>query len=411
MGSPTISFISIGKQKAYLSWLNWKFLIIPLLSFGTWQNCRSAGLSSTAVLHVVNASPSSSLLTLSAVLREVNMLAIATAALIVLATTAEAAFVKNDYGGRESYKHEDSDSYKPSYEHKKGEDYPEPSHKSHYADQYYGHKPSYEVKDYSHRTHHDSYDEDYGRDAYSESSSPSYKQTHESSYRYKRGADKMDNYDEDGKDKKGDKDGDKKGDGEGGDGEGGDGNEPDEDENEVDTKTWVNLADSLSLIARKLADRDNGGEGGNGEEGDDDDDEDDEDDDDEEEMKMSEASTYTYEPIRKSKKYRHKSHEPRSYRNKRSVTEEAGVTESQAMEETMDLVDSLRDGQARKCKCTSKGPNGHHKPCHRKGSNTHNKYFCYVKHKCRGSKPSKHHHGFHWATHTCCGKNKKCRGH
>jgi len=330
------------------------------------------------------------------------MLAIATAALIVLATTAEAAFVKNDYGGRESYKHEDSDSYKPSYEHKKGEDYPEPSHKSHYADQYYGHKPSYEVKDYSHRPHHDSYDEDYGRDAYSESSSPSYKQTHESSYRYKRGADK--NYDEDGKDKKGDKDGDKKGDGEGGDGEGGDGNEPDEDENEVDTKTWVNLADSLSLIARKLADRDDddGGEGGNGEEGGDDDDDDDDEDDDEEEMKMS-SSTYTYEPIRKYKK----SHEPRSYRNKRQV---AGVTESQAMEETMDLVDGLREEQRRKnkCHCTTKGPKGHHKPCSQKFANTGHKYFCYVKKPCKHSKPSKHSHHKHWVTHKCCGKNRQC---
>jgi len=188
MGSPTISFISIGKQKAYLSWLNWKFLIIPLLSFGTWQNCRSAGLSSSAVLHVVNASPSSSLLSSSVVLpREVKMLAIVTAALLVLAANAEAAFVKYDYGGRESYKHEDYDSY----EHKRGDDYPEPSHKSHYADQYYGHMPSYEIQDYSHRPHHDSYDEDhYGRDAYSvvpsyshESSSPSYKQYEPRSYR------------------------------------------------------------------------------------------------------------------------------------------------------------------------------------------------------------------------------------
>merc|ERR1712117_21158 len=142
---------------------------IPLLSFGTWQNCRSAGLSSSAVLHVVNASPSSSLLSSSVVLpREVKMLAIVTAALLVLAANAEAAFVKYDYGGRESYKHEDYDSYKPSYDHKRGDDYSEPSHKSHYADQYYGDKPSYEVKDYSHRPHHDSYDADnYGRDAYS----------------------------------------------------------------------------------------------------------------------------------------------------------------------------------------------------------------------------------------------------
>jgi len=184
MGSPTISFISIGKQKAYLSWLNWKFLIIPLLSFGTWQNCRSAGLSSSAVLHVVNASPSSSLLSSSVVLpREVKMLAIVTAALLVLAANAEAAFVKYDYGGRESYKHEDYDSY----EHRSGDYYPEPSHKSHYADQYYGHKPSYEVKDYSHRPHHDSYEEDYdGGDAYSEE--PTYTYEPRSAYRHKRHA-------------------------------------------------------------------------------------------------------------------------------------------------------------------------------------------------------------------------------
>merc|ERR1711884_535942 len=77
--------------------------------------------------------------------REVIMLAIATAALIVLAMTAEAAFMKYDHGGREIYKHEDYDSY----EHKRGDDYPEPSHKSHYAGQYHGHKPSYEIQDYS----------------------------------------------------------------------------------------------------------------------------------------------------------------------------------------------------------------------------------------------------------------------
>merc|ERR1711884_420350 len=211
--------------------------------------------------------------------REVIMLAIATAALIFLATTAEAAFMKYDHGGREIYKHEDYDSF----EHNRGDNYPEPSHKSHYADQYHGHKPSYEIQDYSLRPHHDSYDEDhYGRYAYSvepsyshESSSPSYKQTHLPHYRHKRGADKKDDDDEDGKDEKDDDDGD----------------DEEEEETEVDTETWVNLADSLSLIARKLADRDDDGD----------------DEDDEEEMHMSEASTYTYEPIRKSKKHR-KSH-------------------------------------------------------------------------------------------------------
>merc|ERR1712117_703726 len=137
-------------------------------SFGTWQICRSARLSSSAVLHlhVVNASPSSSLLALSAALpREVIMLAIATAALIVLATTAETAYIK--YGGSESYKHEDYDSYK-----------------SHYADQY---KPSYKIQDYSHRPHHNSYEEDYyGGDAYSEE--PTYTYEPRSAYRHKRHA-------------------------------------------------------------------------------------------------------------------------------------------------------------------------------------------------------------------------------
>merc|ERR1712027_205018 len=167
---------------------------ISTSSFGTWQICRSAGPSSSA-----------------AVPREVIMLAIATAALIVLATAAEALFVKYD---SESYKHEDYDSYNP-YEHRSGDYYPEPSHKSHYSDKYYGHKPSYEVQDDSHRPHHDSYEEDhYGRDAYSvvpsyaqtvrRPSSPSYKQTHVPHYIYrrKRRANKDD--DEDGKDKKDD---------------------------------------------------------------------------------------------------------------------------------------------------------------------------------------------------------------
>merc|ERR1712154_633110 len=140
---------------------------IPLLSFGTWQNCRSAGLSSSAALP-----------------REVKMLATATAALIVLATTAEGAFIKYDYGGRESYKHEDHDSY----EHKRGDYYSEPSHKSHYADQYYGHKPSYKIQDYSHRPHHDSYDEDYyGGIAYSEEPTYTYEPRKSSpAKRYKR---------------------------------------------------------------------------------------------------------------------------------------------------------------------------------------------------------------------------------
>merc|ERR1712117_130561 len=136
--------------------------------------------------------PPNLVLSFSAALpREVIMLAIATAALIVFSMTAEAAFMKYDYGGREIYKHED-DSYEPSYEYKRGDDYPEPSHKSHYADQCHGHKPSYEIQDYSLRPHHDSYDEDhYGRYAYSVE--PSY-----SHYRHRRAADKK--LDDDGGD-------------------------------------------------------------------------------------------------------------------------------------------------------------------------------------------------------------------
>merc|ERR1712117_29470 len=249
--------------------------------------------------------PPNLVLSFSAALpREVIMLAIATAALIVFSMTAEAAFMKYDYGGREIYKHED-DSYEPSYEHKRGDDYPEPSHKSHYADQYHGHKPSYEIQDYSLRPHHDSYDEDhYGRYAYSVE--PSY-----SHYRHRRAADKKD--DEDGEDKKDEDDDD----------------DEEEKKTEVSTETWINLTESLSLIAKKLDD-----------DGGDDDDEDD-DDDDEEESKMSES--YTYKPNRK---YR-KSQEPRSYRSKRDAV-------TKAMKETMDLVGGLREGQ-KSCKELRKG--------------------------------------------------------
>jgi len=275
--------------------------------------------------------------------REVKMSATAVAALLVLATLAEAASLKYGHETRAIYKH---DSYEPSSEHRSGDSYYEPSYESHYADQYKDHKPSYESnyeeKGYRHRPHHDSYDEDhYGRDAYSVetsyahvSSSPSYKQTHVPHYRHKRAADKKDD-DEDGKDKKDDDEDDD--------------DEEEEEETEVSTETWINLAESLSLIAKKLDDG----------EDDDDDEEDDDDDDDEEESKMTES--YTYKPMKKSKKYR-KSHEPRSYRHKRAVSLEAGVTESQAMGEALDLVDGLREDQ-RKKNCPRKK---HCKHCKRK---------------------------------------------
>merc|ERR1711879_470009 len=107
----------------------------------------------------------SALLSSSAALpREVKMLAIVTAALIVLATTAEAAISKYDYGGRERHKHYDDGSYEPKrYDHGSYK----PSFESHYADQENSHGPSYYAdRDYR-EPHHDSYDEDhYGGDAY-----------------------------------------------------------------------------------------------------------------------------------------------------------------------------------------------------------------------------------------------------
>jgi len=116
--------------------------------------------------------------------REVKMFAIATAALIVLSTTAEAA-TKYNYGGR--------GSYKPSYEHivygsdngheaYKMSDYShEPSYasyESHYADQEYSYDRRHDYRE------HD--EEDYGGDAYSEE--PTYTHEPRSAYRHKRQA-------------------------------------------------------------------------------------------------------------------------------------------------------------------------------------------------------------------------------
>merc|ERR1711948_226815 len=81
-------------------------------------------LSSSAVLHVVNASPSSAdrpgtrsaLLSSSAVLScEVKMLVIATAAMLALSATAEAATIKYNHESRDTH-----DSDEPSYQHKRG---------------------------------------------------------------------------------------------------------------------------------------------------------------------------------------------------------------------------------------------------------------------------------------------------
>jgi len=90
-------------------------------------------------------------------------IATATAALLVLASTAEAA-TQYEYGGRDSYEHR---VYGREYK----KFYHEPSER-HYADQ-----------DYTREPHHDSYDEDnYGGDAYSEEQT----YTHESTLRKSR---------------------------------------------------------------------------------------------------------------------------------------------------------------------------------------------------------------------------------
>jgi len=163
-------------------------------------NASPSVLFSSAGLYPPSSELGSPLLVRRAVLsREVKMLAIATAALIVLSATAQAA-TKYNYGHR--------GSYEPSYEHRvygreykydngheayKTNDY---SYERHYDDQDY--KPSYKRR-YAGQAyrepHHGSYDEDhYGRDAYSEEpiydprkSRPTYKQSHElQSYRLKK---------------------------------------------------------------------------------------------------------------------------------------------------------------------------------------------------------------------------------
>merc|ERR1712117_634248 len=119
--------------------------------------------------------------------REVKMLAIATAALLALSATVEASISKYDYGGRESYKHEDYDlhgaygsEYMRRYDH---------GHEAYEAEDYHF-GPSYESRfsdrDYR-EPHHDGYDEGYSGDAYSEvyEVTPSYEQSHESRSTYK----------------------------------------------------------------------------------------------------------------------------------------------------------------------------------------------------------------------------------
>jgi len=116
---------------------------------------------------------------------------LATAALLVLAATAEAATSKNYYGGRESYKHKDHDSPEPSYDLHGvyGSEYMRSYDHGHeaYETKDYHHEPLYEshFADRSYREpHHDSYDEGYGGDSYSEeltytyeSKQPSYEQS------------------------------------------------------------------------------------------------------------------------------------------------------------------------------------------------------------------------------------------
>jgi len=111
-------------------------------------------------------------------------LAIATATLLALSATADAATSKYRYH-----------SYEPSYEHKRptGERY-DHGHEayamrdySHYDDQYYSREPSYES--HYREPHHGNYDEGYGGDAYSENYEPSMKSRQ--MYKHKRSTDEM----------------------------------------------------------------------------------------------------------------------------------------------------------------------------------------------------------------------------
>jgi len=129
--------------------------------------------------------------------REVKMLAIAiaTAALLAFSATAEAAITKYDYGGRESYKNEDYDSYDlhgaygsdymRRYDHGheayEAEDYHnDPFYESHFAD-----------RDYR-DPHHDSYDEDhYSGDAYFEEPSFAYAKRYKRAVQDEMAMDKM----------------------------------------------------------------------------------------------------------------------------------------------------------------------------------------------------------------------------
>merc|ERR1712038_51719 len=91
--------------------------------------------ASSAAFHVVNASQSSSTVSVRSFLvrrppSELTMLAIA--ALLVLSVTVQAA--KYDYDGRLSYKYEDHDSYEPSYK------------SAYYGRDAYSEEPSYTYK-------------------------------------------------------------------------------------------------------------------------------------------------------------------------------------------------------------------------------------------------------------------------
>merc|ERR1712117_799219 len=76
-------------------------------------------MGGTSFLHLVRGRVADSRASSAVLSRVVKMFAIATAtaALLALSATAEAATSKNDYSGREKYKHEYHGSYKPYYKH------------------------------------------------------------------------------------------------------------------------------------------------------------------------------------------------------------------------------------------------------------------------------------------------------
>jgi len=263
------------------------------------------------------------------------MLVTATAALLVLSTTAQAAS-KYNYGGRgsyaPSYKMRDY-SHEPSYESYYAEDdYHEPSYESHYADQEYNHEPSYEshyAEDDYRAPDHDSY----GGDAYSEEPSytyepstksrPAYKQSHEPrSYRHKRSA----------------------------------------EEREGQSCDYFD-GDKCMVCSRSSG-------------------------------------------CKQNKKYK----PPKIGESVVAYMGSPRGGQSMFLFSEPHVVGLDREGQRTRCECTNDGPKGNHRACSVGSRNDGDKFFCYVKSPCKDSKTSLANDNLLYSTGACCGFLNPCKG-